>query len=332
MTKIAKITWRTFSALSLESDLVRVVIVPELGAKIVSLFDKARQHEWLAPPMRPLKQTIYGADFVSQDMSGWDEMLPTIVACDYQGGSLPDHGEVWSIPWQVEQTTGAVSLSVAGVALRYRFTRSAALVAADCLELHYSLANTGSQPFHYLYAAHPQFNADEKTRLVLPPEVTQLINVIQDDPAWGDSGTLHNWPMAVDRRGQTWQLDRVRPPTTIPAASSTFHPSSRSVGRGWCMRAKAVSYVWSGRRLSCLTWACGWMRAAITAFRSRPANRPTPIMTAWYGRLRMVAFLRWRLAKCITGRSGYTWAWQPKPTLIINFLTTIKFNYIFKHS
>lgn len=212
MIKIAEITWRTFSALSLESDLVRVVIVPELGAKIVSLFDKARQHEWLAPPMRPLKQTIYGADFVSQDMSGWDEMLPTIVACDYQGGSLPDHGEVWSIPWQVEQTTGAVSLSVAGVALRYRFTRSAALVAADCLELHYSLANTGSQPFHYLYAAHPQFNADEKTRLVLPPEVTQLINVIQDDPAWGDSGTLHNWPMAVDRRGQTWQLDRVRPP------------------------------------------------------------------------------------------------------------------------
>ena len=74
---IKQTNWHGFSALALENDLIRVVIVPNLGAKIVSLFDKTYRHEWLAGPMRPLKQTSYGADFVSQDMSGWDVIVGT---------------------------------------------------------------------------------------------------------------------------------------------------------------------------------------------------------------------------------------------------------------
>lgn len=210
MSEITNTTWHSFPALALESELVRVVTVPDLGAKIVSLFDKAHQHEWLVPPMRPLTQTIYGADFVSQDMSGWDEMMPTIVACVYQGHRLPDHGEVWSIPWQVAQTSGEIVLSVLGVALPYRLTRNTALVAADCLEVRYSLVNRAEIAFPYLWAAHPQFCADDQTRLALPEEVTQMVNVIDDDPAWGQAGRFVEWPEAVDRDGQPWHLDRVR--------------------------------------------------------------------------------------------------------------------------
>jgi galactose mutarotase-like enzyme len=210
MAEITQTTWHNMSALNLESDRMRVVIIPDLGAKIVSLYDKAHQYEWLAPPMRPLKPTVYGANFVSQDMSGWDEMIPTINACDYLEARLPDHGEVWSIPWQVEQASEAAVLSVSGVALPYRLTRSARLVDPDCLELDYTLIHTGDQAYPYLYAAHPQFNADEQTRLVLPPEVTHIINVIANDPAWGAVGTQHAWPEAVDRNGRAWRLDRVR--------------------------------------------------------------------------------------------------------------------------
>jgi galactose mutarotase-like enzyme len=211
MIEIQQTSWHAIPALSLESDRLRVVILPDLGAKIVSLFDKTAGHEWLVPPMRPLKQTAYGDDFVSQDMSGWDEMMPTIVACKYEGASLPDHGEVWSIPWQVQPSESEVTLTVAGVALPYRLTRRLALVTPDYLELRYHLVNQGTTEFPYLWAAHPQFNADPHTRLVLPSEVTQVVNVIDQDPAWGPAGSLHAWPAAVDRTGQTWRLDRVRP-------------------------------------------------------------------------------------------------------------------------
>ncbi len=210
MTDIFNSTWHDFAALTLENARLRVVILPQLGAKIVSLFDKAHNHEWLVPPMRSLKQTAYGDDFVSQDMSGWDEMMPTISACSSGGAALPDHGEVWSIPWDVEQSTQAVVLSVSGTAVPYRLTRSAALTSADCLELRYRLTACGEAPLPYLWAAHPQFNADPQTRIVLPAQVTGLINVIAGDPAWGAAGTLHAWPQAAAADGSLWQLDRVR--------------------------------------------------------------------------------------------------------------------------
>ena len=78
------------------------------------------------------------------------------------------------------------------------------------LELTYRLENTGDQPFPYLWAAHPQFVADEQTRIVFPPEVKQVVNVIEDDPLWGEAGALCDWPAARGADGVLYPLDRVR--------------------------------------------------------------------------------------------------------------------------
>jgi len=71
-----------------------------MGAKLVSLVHKPAAHDWLLGPAdRPFRPVPYGASFVDQDMSGWDEMFPTIEACPYPGegpyagAALPDHGE-----------------------------------------------------------------------------------------------------------------------------------------------------------------------------------------------------------------------------------------------
>jgi galactose mutarotase-like enzyme len=211
MTTISNTTWYGFLAIRLESEQLQVIIVPDLGAKIVSLFDKTHQHEWLVPPMRPPQQTYYGADFVSQDMSGWDEMIPTISSCTWDGHFLPDHGEVWSIPWQVESLTNDVNLSVESKVLPYQLKRSAVLPTPDCLELRYTLAPTGSIAMPYLWAAHPQFAADAQTRIVLPTEVTRVVNVVARDKIWGEPGKMHAWPKASGADGQFLNLDRVRP-------------------------------------------------------------------------------------------------------------------------
>src|SRR5581483_1530299 len=114
MREIHKTTWHGFDAWELESEALRVVIVPELGAKIVSLFDKLAAYEWLVAPMRPPRAVEYGAIFVEQDMSGWDEMMPTIDACAYPvpgayaNRYLPDHGEVWSLPWTRDESDDEV--------------------------------------------------------------------------------------------------------------------------------------------------------------------------------------------------------------------------------
>jgi galactose mutarotase-like enzyme len=101
-----------------------------------------------------------------------------------------------------------------GVALPYRFSRSAAILEPNCLELRYRLTNTGETACPYLWTAHPQFVADSQTRIILPPEVIQMVNVIEGDPNWGKAGERHRWPAAIAANGETRRLDRVYPPET----------------------------------------------------------------------------------------------------------------------
>jgi hypothetical protein len=259
MANLSKSTWHTFPALTLESELVRLILVPDLGAKIVSLYDKTHQREWLVPPMRPLKQTEYGANFVSQDMSGWDEMLPTIDACVWESTHLPDHGEVWSIPWQLESAHPALVLSVTGRAMPYRFTRSAGLITPDCLELRYTLTNDGASAFPYLWAPHPQFSTDAHTRILLPSEVKRVVNIIDGDPVWGQAGNVWDWPESKSADGQIWRLDRVRSAENHTCRKFYIQPDEPI--------AWAASSGWSGLRLTRLISACGWTKGCTTPLR-----------------------------------------------------------------
>ncbi len=233
---LSQLDWAGWPAWRLENDTLRVVIIPELGAKIVSLFDKQAGREWLAKPRRPFKTAPYGATFTDYDLSGWDEMFPTIVACDYpapgpfRGKKLPDHGEAWALPWRVETADDRkLALSVQGQALPYRLQRTAELVSPGTLRLSYELVNLGSEPFVYLWAAHPLFAVDRDTRILLPPEVTGLVNVVAGPP-WGEAGARYPWPAAKDQTGRTWWLDRVGPTSNRDCRKFYIPPETSS---GW---------------------------------------------------------------------------------------------------
>lgn len=132
-------------AISLEGGGLRAVFVPDVGAKMVSLMDTEHDYEWLVDSGdRPLRPVEYGATFTDQDMSGWDEMFPTITQCRYPGDgrhagvSLPDHGEVWCLRWTATRTDSGASCAVSdggdsivfiveGRALPYRLTRKVSL-------------------------------------------------------------------------------------------------------------------------------------------------------------------------------------------------------------
>ncbi len=212
-------SWHGLDAWALESEVLRVVVVPELGAKIVSLFDKRAGHEWLVGPMRSPKNVPYAASFTDQDMSGWDEMFPTIDACEYPasgpyyGRPLPDHGEVWSLPWQMGNSEpGTILLTVEGRAIPYRLQRKISFTKPATVQLAYELENNGSERLNFLWAAHPQFVAGAHTAVVLPDSIDEVVNVLPSD-TWGAEGQRFTWPRAISADGKTWQLDRIRSAT-----------------------------------------------------------------------------------------------------------------------
>jgi galactose mutarotase-like enzyme len=168
---------------ALRSDDLEVVVLPRRGAKIASLRHRRHRREWLEQPARDLGDgPAYGSAFTGTDMFGWDEMAPTINASTYPDGELcgtplPDHGEVWTLPWETTFAGEDLVCSTAGRALPYRLTRSIHLEGTR-LRLEYQLSATGAAPLWLLWAAHPQFVvADRGTRIVLPEQVSELLNV-----------------------------------------------------------------------------------------------------------------------------------------------------------
>lgn len=197
--------WHGFDALAMEYEGLRVIVVPETGGRIVSLFDTEHGFEWLLAPegAHPYRKLDYGTDFNSQTPGGWDDMFPTILAEPYpvpgkfQGTPLPDHGEVWTMPWAAEiRPEGEISMSVVGQALPYRLARRLAAARRGYLALRYELTNLGDAPLHYLWAAHPQFACPPGTRIVLPDEVKEVVNVLPLEwgKEWGPPGTRNAWP------------------------------------------------------------------------------------------------------------------------------------------
>jgi hypothetical protein len=91
---------------------VEIAVVPELGAKIISLKNLRTQREWLWQPKVKLELFTNSPrdDFSSSTLVGIDECLPTIAPCSWRGRQLPDHGEVWSRPWNVEQSAWRVGI------------------------------------------------------------------------------------------------------------------------------------------------------------------------------------------------------------------------------
>src|ERR1044071_6954902 len=106
MTHIENVQVSGLSAIRLHNDVLRAVFIPELGGKMVSLVRVASGHEFLLQPQdcgRKYGRPVYGDRMDDFDASGFDECFPTISACKYPEDlnvSLPDHGELWPVPWK----------------------------------------------------------------------------------------------------------------------------------------------------------------------------------------------------------------------------------------
>lgn len=266
---ISRTIWHGFEGLKLENNRLSTVIVPELGAKIASLYDKQVDHEWFASPTNPPRLREYGDTFTNYELCGWDEMFPTINECAYPLDNtitLPDHGEVWLLPWLVtEQSEHSITLSVEGRALDYRLTRSIHL-NDDGVRLHYALENTSSESMVCLWAAHPLFAATQQTQILLPENVVQIVNVIPNDPVLGEADTLHDYPQ---------QLDRVAAPTSRTCRKYYILPDAPISWAGLEQADKncGVRLIWNAEELPyCGIWVDEGMYTAQATVAPEPSN------------------------------------------------------------
>jgi galactose mutarotase-like enzyme len=159
---------------TLTNDTIRLQISSELGAKIVSLVRRASGYEFLLQSVIPPEtKPYYGEVYDERRSFGFDECVPTVDPCTYPGApfagaELPDHGEVWSIPWKIERRgAGSIKLSAGGRALPYRFEKEITLEQSG-FRIVYAMQNESDTAFHYNWSAHPLLRAREDTSVSLP--------------------------------------------------------------------------------------------------------------------------------------------------------------------
>ena len=178
-----------FDACRLGNGEIELTILPELGAKIVSLKNLKTGREWLWHPGSELKlfRSKAGDDFSRGTLAGVDECIPTIAPCTIAGGRvLPDHGEVWSAPWNVDVDTAGNGFLRASICLPvspFRFTRELVLRGAQ-VHLCYTLENLGACEEKYLWAMHPLMRLQAGDMLELPASTRALL---PEDAGWIDA-------------------------------------------------------------------------------------------------------------------------------------------------
>lgn len=169
-----------FSIYVLGNEEVELAVVPELGAKIISLKDLRTGREWLwHPPAGPrLFKNRDDDAFSNSPLVGIDECLPTIEPCSWQDRELPDHGEVWNVPWQVEAEAlenGILKTSIRLKISPFEFRRTIELRGNE-IQIGYQLNNLGATQESFAWALHPLLRLEAGDQLELPDSTRQLLN------------------------------------------------------------------------------------------------------------------------------------------------------------
>ena len=162
MTDIRLDSREGFVRITLDNGVIRLALLPQLGGKIISLVKVDSGREYLVSlqgTKSSFRPPSYGGIFVDYNNVGFDECIPTIAACQYptdsyRGRQLPDHGDVWSLPWQYDLGGEEVWLSVEGRSLPYALRKRLRMEGCQ-LVIDYELQNKGDCAFHYLWSAHP---------------------------------------------------------------------------------------------------------------------------------------------------------------------------------
>lgn len=206
-----------FEGIALENAHLRAVVMPTLGGRVWELEDRTRRHQWIwHRPDLSLTASTMGAAYDDVWAGGWEELFPNDAPCTFDGRSLPDHGEWWTMKWRVSDcSSGAsarVQLSAETTVIKASCTKEFELDAdATALTVSYRILSEEREPFNFLFKQHLPVQLAPGCRLLLPGGRVRPVDPSFSTLANGEEP--FDWPMARSSSGQALDLALVPPST-----------------------------------------------------------------------------------------------------------------------
>lgn len=157
----------------LENAHLRIVVLPEIGAKIFEFTDKRTDRDLLFHhPRVEIRPPVFGVNVDNWWSGGIDDAFPTGQQAHVNGEDLPFLGEVWSLPWSVEVLSPfSIKLSRMGIITPFLMEKTLTLKAdSTFLNIEYSISNIGTTSFPYIWGIHPAFPISKRIRLHIPAQ------------------------------------------------------------------------------------------------------------------------------------------------------------------
>jgi galactose mutarotase-like enzyme len=198
VSKVQDTTLNQLRLLVLENESISLSILPEVGAKILTLLDKKSHRNILWENLRTPPQTYpIDANFDNYWCGGWDDAFPTADACIYKGEPIPNVGELRSLSWKVEELkadaiSATARLTAYGPIHPIKATKTVSL-RGRTVEMGFDIENIGPIPVDYLWGTHPAFAVEAGTRLFLPAKVGIVAQ--SNHPSLGAPGDRYEWPL-----------------------------------------------------------------------------------------------------------------------------------------
>lgn len=180
--------------LTLENDCLKTEIVPELGGKILSVFNKLLKKEFLwCNEILQLSTHSPGDDFDSSFYGGIDELIPNDVEETIDSILYPDHGELWTTPLKYELGESRIYLfgNLRFSGLQYR--KDVYLDENDpVIYMEYKIRNESGSTRNFSWKFHAALAIKEGDKIV-----SDALNVSVIDTVYSRFKTLgeFTWPI-----------------------------------------------------------------------------------------------------------------------------------------
>ncbi|MCX6150926.1 MAG: DUF5107 domain-containing protein [Ignavibacteriales bacterium] len=191
----------------LQNEFIKIVVLPEIGGKMIELKNKITSTQFLLEPQNgknKYERIEYGDDFSKFDISGFDECFPnisksTIKLEDNVEVELPDHGELWSRPWNFRIEDDSIILSISGIKLCYQMEKRIS-INKNKIVIDYLLENTSKQNIPYLWSSHPLLKVEPGAKIILPSSVKDVFLNWASDKEIGNFGDIIPYPYLTNKR------------------------------------------------------------------------------------------------------------------------------------
>ncbi len=197
--RIREFIYRDHRCVSLENELLRIVIVTDKGTDIIEFLYKPldleclwRSHGGLRSPLHFRPSSSLGAGHFREHFAGgWYEMLPNGPGpCRHRGAEFGYHGEATLLPWEYQIVRDEPEKIE--VRFRVRLVRLPLLVEktltlegnAATLQIHERITNEAGQEVEFLWGHHPTFGwplVEEGARIFLPSCQVRVAESLPDN-------------------------------------------------------------------------------------------------------------------------------------------------------